>query len=136
MQTFKISDKELWNNINSNFGNKGGLYKLICYESGKPKSINRFLSSDNNGVLYIGKATSYLDRVITLKKSLDYNNYIDTNHECGARYKTHPTIKDLFHFEELHIELTPSDNPSELERKELKEYYFSFGELPPLNRQG
>ena len=69
--TFAISDTTLWDKINNAFGNRGGAYKVVAIKNEKPIIINRLLGADTNGILYIGKAINYLDRVITLKKSLD-----------------------------------------------------------------
>ena len=68
-----------------------------------------------------------------MKKSLD-PGYISSNHDFGARHKKHSLIKEQFPYEILFVELLESDNPNDLERKELNEYYDKFGELPPMNR--
>ena len=131
--TFAISDTMLWDKINNAFGNRGGVYKVIAIKNEAPITINRLLGADTNGVLYIGKAISYLDRVITLKKSLD-PVYISSNHDFGVRHKKHSLITEQFPYEILFVELLESENPNDLERKELNEYYDKFGELPPMNR--
>jgi len=131
---FKISDSELWYKINDKFSNKGGVYKVIATRKGDPISITRLLESDTEGVLYIGKAISFLDRVINLKKSTD-PEYESSSHEFGVRYKQHKRLKEIFPYNQLFINLTLSENPLELEKSELIKYYEKFGELPPLNRQ-
>jgi len=131
---FALDDTNLWNKIHEHFGNNGGIYKVIAIRDDEPVTINRFLGSDKDGVLYIGKALSYLDRVITLKKSTA-PKYKSSNHEFGARYKQHTSIKIHFPFETLYVKLQQSDTPNELECNELKKYFDTFGELPPLNRQ-
>lgn len=132
MAFLKISDNELWNNINKDFSNRGGVYKIIAVRNGQQQPVNRFLGTDNNGILYIGKATSFIDRVIDLKKSIspDYNG---TAHICGRRYKANPNIAKQFPFDILFVELIQSETPEELERKLLTEYSTTFGEVPPLN---
>lgn len=132
--TVALSDPNLWNKINETFGKSGGIYKIKAFNNNTPVIINRLLDSDKEGVLYIGMANSYLDRVITLRKSTD-PEYISTNHEFGSRYKQHSTIKIKFPYDSLFIELQSSDNPNELEKIELRKYYAAFGELPPLNRR-
>ena len=132
--TVALSDTNPWNKINEQFGTKGGIYKIKAFNNNIPVTINRLLDFDKDGILYIGMALSYLDRVITLRKSTD-PLYISTNHEFGLRYKQHSTIKIKFPYESLFIELLPCDNPNEVESAELIKYYEAFGELPPLNRQ-
>jgi hypothetical protein len=131
----KISDTELWNDIsNSSIGIGGGIYKIFSQDNNIRKPIERLLDKDIDGILYIGSATSYLDRVINLKKSIlpDYNGQ---SHICGRRYKSNPKIELKFPIEKLYIELIPTDNPIELEKTELEKYFNRFGELPPLNRK-
>ncbi len=127
-----INDKDFWTNIHSQYEQRGGVYKIIAVRDGHRVAINRFLSNDTNGVLYIGKATSFIDRVIELKKSIadDYNG---TGHICGRRYKANPNIAKMFPYSILHIELIQTDTPEELERTLLTEYANTFGEVPPLN---
>jgi hypothetical protein len=128
----QISDKDFWLKIQNLHKDKGGVYKIIAVNNGKRVPLNRFLGIDNDGVLYIGKATSYIDRVVSLKKSIS-PNYIGTSHICGRRYKSNKKIAEVFPFDTLFIELIPTDNPKELEDIYLKEYFNKFGEAPPLN---
>jgi hypothetical protein len=129
---FLFSDKDFWKLINERHSAKGGVYKIIAVRDGQRIPINRFLGIDNSGVLYIGKATSFIDRVVDLKKSIspDYNG---TAHICGRRYKSNPNIAKMFPYNILHIELIQADNPVEIERNLLIEYATIYGEVPPLN---
>lgn len=128
----QIADKGFSDSINHRHQSKGGVYKIIAVRNGQRQSINRFLGTDSEGVLYIGKATSFLDRVVDLKKSIspDYNG---SAHICGRRYKSNPNIARQFPFDILFIDLIPTDNPEELERKLIVEYATIYGEVPPLN---
>jgi hypothetical protein len=128
----KINSQDFWEHINNQHQQNGGVYKIIAVRNGERVPVNRFLGTDVNGVLYIGKATSFIDRVIELKKSIapDYNG---TGHICGRRYKANPNIVKLFPYDILHIELFQTDKPEELERNFLTEYANIFGEVPPLN---
>lgn len=128
----QISDYDLWTKIYNGFQTKGGVYKIISVQNGKRTQINRFLGSDPDGVLYIGKATSFIDRVINLKKSIS-PEFGGSSHICGRRYKANPNIAQQFPFCNLYLELTQSDTPEELERELLKNYCKLFGEVPPLN---
>ena len=129
---FQISNDNLWNLINDHFGNGGGVYKIIAMSDNKPTAINRFIGIDTTGVLYIGKADSFVDRVITLKKSL-LPDYKDTSHKVGNIYKEHPIIAAHFPLENLYVELQADDNPKNLESILIDEYFKKYGEVPPLN---
>ena len=131
---YRIADDKFWENINTDFDNGGGVYELYCSMSNKEIiPICRLLKEDENGTLYIGKADSFLDRVIELKKSISLTS---SNHECGVRYKESDVIKEKFPYENLYVKLTGSDDPRLLETKKLDDYIKEFGEVPPLNRMG
>ena len=127
-----IADNDFWNKINNQFQDNGGVYKIIAVQDGQRITIKRFLGYDKNGILYIGKANSFLDRVIDLKKSIS-PEYQGTSHICGRRYKSNPNIARQFPFSILFIELIHSDKPDELEKDLLNDYRLVYGEVPPLN---
>lgn len=133
MKEFKLSNESLWIDIERAFGQKGGAYKLVSRISGAIKPIPRFLGIDNDGVLYIGKATCYLDRIIDLKKTMSMNS---SAHICGRRYKNHDKIKVTFPLEHMYIQLIQADIPEEKEKELLNKYVREFGEVPPLNANG
>jgi hypothetical protein len=114
----KFSDEKMWYKINDKFTESGGIYILKCSVSEndfKPISINRLVECDKNGILYIGKANSFIDRVINLKKSIS-PQYSSNSHECGTRYKAHKKIQEKFPFVNLYIELYHDENPLKLEK--------------------
>ncbi len=127
-----LKDIDFWTKVNNQFQGKGGVYKIIAIRDGNIIPIKRFLGIDDTGVLYIGKATLFTNRVIDLKKSISpfYNG---SSHICGRRYKSNPNIALQFPFPILFIELIQSDKPEELERELLNDYRLVFGEVPPLN---
>ena len=131
-ELLQISDNNFWYTIVEKYHNKGGVYKVIAVRNGQPRVINRLLGSDHDGVLYIGNTTSFLNRIVILKKSTA-PGYISSTHEFGTQYKEHPAIQVQYPFDELFIELLSNDNPEDFERRELKKYYDKFGELPPFN---
>ncbi|WP_282055672.1 hypothetical protein [Maribacter luteus] len=134
--TYRIMDKDFWYQIERDFPTGGGTYELFCKDENQDIiPVNRLLGKDTNGVLYIGKAKNFLDRVITLKKSIS-PDYISENHECGTRYKLSDGIKKSFPYEGLHVKLTYSQHERELELVKFNEYLGKFGEYPPLNRIG
>jgi len=84
----KFSDEKMWYKIDEEFNIGGGVYILKCStetNSFMPMSTNRLVECDNNGILYIGKANSFIDRVIDLRKSIS-PKYKSSSHECGVRY--------------------------------------------------
>lgn len=132
MKQYKVNNENLWSLINIDFGNHGGIYKVIWIKDNNPKTIPRLINSDNQGVLYIGKCHTFLDRVIDLKKSL-LPKYKSDNHDFGKRYNNTPILNKSICLDEIFIELRSSENPKKTEAEELEEYYKTFGELPPFN---
>ncbi len=134
IKNYRISNPDFWNLINADYSNNGGIYQLYCLDENDNRiQTNRILKSDEKGILYIGKATQFLDRVITLKKSLS-PDYISANHECGFRYKNLGLYKSKFPYENLWIELSTHTDIHIEEKRLLGNYEVEFGELPPLNR--
>lgn len=131
---YQVVDNRLWDLINAEFGESGGVYIIVGIKNGEPIPVNRLLGKDLHGILYIGKARSFLDRVITLRKSVS-PKYKGTSHEFGVRYKKHNRIQELYLRDSLYLELISTGEPDNEERKLLNKYYQAFGELPPLNRR-
>lgn len=135
---YRLSSNELWDEINEiskKINKKGGVYLLFCLdaEHENPLPVNRVLTIDGKGILYVGCAISFLDRVINLKKSIS-DEYSSQSHDCGIRYKKY--FKKMFPYENLFLELEFTDNPKIREKEILEKYERDFGELPPLNRIG
>ncbi|MEX2364059.1 MAG: hypothetical protein WD597_10570, partial [Balneolaceae bacterium] len=86
-ELLSFNDKNLWTHISNLYSTQGGVYKVIAARNNVRIPIKRFLGTDQEGILYIGKATSFIDRVIDLKKSIS-PDYIGTSHICGRRYKS------------------------------------------------
>ncbi|WP_295129102.1 hypothetical protein [uncultured Chitinophaga sp.] len=127
-----FNDGDFYDLISARYVQKGGVYKIIAVRDGRRVPINRFLGTDNEGILYIGKATSFIDRVVNLKKSIS-PNYNGTGHICGRRYKSNPSIAKLFPYDILYTELIETDTPEKVEKRLLREYLTIYGEVPPLN---
>ena len=69
----RIASSDFWERIESSFGTSDGVYKVACLQavdSDETIPVQRLLGTDPEGVLYIGMAASFIDRVIDLKKSL------------------------------------------------------------------
>jgi hypothetical protein len=132
IKEYRLSSESLWEEINTDFQDKGGAYKMIYKENGKVRQIGRFLKVDSEGTLCIGKATCYLDRVIGLKKTID-PKYESEPHIGGRRYKKNDNIKIIFPYSNLYVILIEDDNPESKEKELLDQYFQQFGEVPPLN---
>ena len=116
--------------------NAGGVYRLVAVTDGRPFPIARVAAIDPEGVLYIGKADSFVDRVITLKKSI-LPDYDTDTHEAAARLQAlwgHPDAKGRFGLQKIRIQLFVDQAPREAESAFIQRYAQRFGELPPLNR--
>ena len=127
-----LSVDNCWHKINAVHGTKGGVYKVIAVKLGERVPINRLLGTDPDGVLYIGKADSFLKRVIDLRKALS-PVHKSSAHGFGYRYKNTNSLNAAFPFEKLFVELIETENARDLEYRWLKEYLDTFGEVPPLN---
>ena len=134
MDKYFISDENMTNKIIAKFKDSGGAYTLMCEgDNGNPISVSRLLDIDNIGVLYIGMASNFSNRLADLKKSIA-PKYGSSSLECGSRYKSNEKIASTFSFKKLFICLVPSNTPRETEAELMKKYESEFGELPPLNR--
>ena len=130
----RIASDEFWYQIKDAFGAGGGIYTLSCVdENGTTIPIGRLLGEDPDGILYIGMAASFHDRVIDLKKSLS-PKHVSRSHECGVRHKSHAGVSNRFPYDRLHLEMVSAADPRAAEREALQLYIDKFGELPPLNR--
>lgn len=135
MKRFLISEPEFFSHVPKG----GGVYRVHCmdaeYHAVLP--VSRVLGVDPDGVLYIGKATAFTERVINLKKAIS-PDYQGQGHICGRRYKNplYETFGRRFPFERLCVSFESNETPDAAERNALNDYARLFGELPPLNRQG
>lgn len=130
-----INNPNFYDLMFQQFENRGGVYKIIAVRNDSIIPINRFLGTDVEGRLYIGKASSFIKRVGILRRTI-LPNYSPKGHICSRRYKGAVKIAEIFPFTDLHIKFFPDNNPRELEKKLLNGYYQTFGEVPPLNAVG
>lgn len=124
---YQLYNPDLWRWLQDK---GGGVYKVIAIKEGKIIPQHRFLGTDDHGILYIGQAGRYTDRISKLILSIKNNN---SSHICGRRYKKNSNIVRQFPPETLYIEIIQSTEPEILEKKLLCEYFEKYGEAPPLN---
>jgi hypothetical protein len=139
MTPLRIASDSLWTDINATYGRSGGAYRLHCLapEGDTLLTIQRVLGPDCDGVLYIGKAKSYLSRVIGLKKGLSPTHKSEP-HIGGRRYwhDRHESLRKAFPYERLCVTFEPAADPRGKENELLNAYCTKFGEAPPLNNIG
>lgn len=139
IKKYKATEDKLYDLINKDFKDKGGVYTLqCCYfrDSDNLRAVNRILGTDNSGVLYIGKTdrfvSLYQSRIIDLKKSV-LPKYKSLSHVIGQYYKINEQFENLYPIELLRLKVEDNDNPKEYEKELLEKYTLEFGELPPFN---
>jgi hypothetical protein len=135
LNKFFIASEAVWHKINESHGEDGGVYVLKCLnvQESNPVPVSRLLARDDEGVLYIGQANSFICRVAELKNSIS-PSYTSESHECGFRYKQNHEISVIFPYKNLFLEFVASSEPRVTESELLQKYALKFGELPPLNR--
>ena len=134
---YLLSSEKVWQKLQSDHSDKGGVYKLHCIDEENDSKfipINRILGVDQEGVLYIGKADVIHNRIGDLWKSLS-PNYKTLNHHAGIRYRSNQKLQGSFPFDRLCVTVLPSENPNDAELHEMRKYFAEFGEVPPLNAQ-
>jgi len=129
---FLNSDEKFWHQIDEEHSKREGVYKLVAAKDGKRIAVQRWLGNDEEGILYIGRATSFLNRVINLKKSIA-PDYSDKSNNAGIRFKALVKVDKQLSYNCLYVELLESESPGEVEKALLLAFVEKFEELPPLN---
>lgn len=135
IKEYCLASPTIYQEISSDFQAQGGAYKLFFKNDGQIRAIERLLRTDSEGILYIGKATSFVDRIGGLKKTID-PDYKSASHICGRRYNKNVNIQTAFPYNNLFVILIGHDRPKEKETELLNSYFMIFGEVPPLNATG
>ena len=134
---YLLSSEEVWQKLARDHGDKGGVYKLHCLDEENDSTfipINRILGVDQEGVLYIGKASLIRNRIGDLMKSLS-PTHKSFNHPAGIRYASNKKLQESFPFDRLCVTVLPSETPNDSEVHEMRKYFEEYGEVPPLNAQ-
>lgn len=127
----KLNNEKLYQEIFEYCKDKGGVYILKHMRNAdSPIPKARIFNIDNNGILYIGKALSFVDRVIALKKTILMNS---SSHIAGRKIRNIENWVNNIPNDELFVQLLQRENPEIDERNYLNKYLNTFGELPPLN---
>jgi hypothetical protein len=128
----QLSDVDLYNKIYAKHSLNSGVYKIISIVDGHRMPIQRLLGIDLKGVLYIGGSLCLVNRITTFKKTIS-TSFKSNNHSGGRRYIKNEKIVKAFPYNSLYVEMTQHDYPTEIEKQLLDEYFWVFGEAPPLN---
>jgi excinuclease UvrABC nuclease subunit len=132
----KIGDKNLI--LNDYLKSKPGVYKLIAFDKkGNIIPINRFIGTDQNGILYIGKSKNLLKRMTKLRRGI-INPEEEKGHIAIRRIKSIKNILNYIDITSLRISIDYIEFPEsakEFEKTLLNKYTEEFGERPPLNKQ-
>lgn len=131
-ELYHIIDEDICEKIKHEYGNKGGVYKIVAFRDNQFVPIHRFLQDDYAGVLYIDKAAVFHQRILNLQRCI-LPGYFNTGHAFSRRYDSNKKIAQIYPLEILHIVLMPGDDVSIQEENEIDAYKDIFGELPPLN---
>ncbi len=129
---YQLAMDYLNDSITRDFAEEGGVYELYSKNGGEVVVVNRCIKVDPKGILYIGKAKTFRNRVIGLRKTID-PLYKSESHICGRRYKNNKNLMKQFPFEDLYVRLHQFDQPEVVEKKKIEDYFLEFGEVPPLN---
>src|SRR5437016_1304447 len=105
MHIYLLSDGDFWKNRLKAWPHGGGIYIIRCLaqgatcESSKYVPVPRILGSDQDGILYIGRATGQ-KRLVDLKTSWA-PQYVGGNHSIGFRHKSHSSFSELYPFDRI-----------------------------------
>jgi len=113
---------------------KSGVYKIYLYRKNKPISIKRFLNTDNSGLIYIGAAEKrpIYNRLCCFIKSIN-PNVRQNNHSGGKKVKENKMLLKHIGNSKLMFEYILTKKAKFLEKREIKNYSYKYGETPPLN---
>jgi hypothetical protein len=115
--------------------NDPAVYKIRLCRSGAPVSISRFLGSDDDGLLCIGKTSNLEQRRkdfingITNGNGHSEGNLIYILERITSLSVNHPNRE----YEYSYIKAKRNGEKDTLEEKHIKAYVKQFGEAPPLN---
>jgi hypothetical protein len=142
MNVYKISDKDVWEQVKSNMGEIEGTYKLHCLEEKEDAfvTIDHGQNKDVEGILYIGYARNVTVPVANLRKAIcaveGVDDYVDKNaHRCGPRYDD-TAIRRQYPYKKLCVTIHPTTDAQACRDKLLRAYRSKFGICPLFNVGG
>lgn len=149
MHRYQVNDPKTWDKMQKEVGHVPGVYELRALG---PDGINfrplqRLVSVDQNGILYVGASLSLPARVASLRKGVfaAYGREYDqpTVHPCGTKLRDRPRMMEFCDVDSLCVIVEACENSPELfedhgrhfelEWQRLQRYCKEFGEYPPLN---
>jgi hypothetical protein len=136
--------QDLDSHIRSFFKGRGCVYRLVGltedHVTAAPVTVDRVCGQDQTGTLYIGRAGKpsrlrvLVNSLIERSRRAPYRYY--SIHEAGKRIRTNSLLSRKFMPNRLAVTWAFHRDPLRAEAKLFLLYFNSFGEAPPLNRQG
>ena len=118
--------------INRNVKNSSGVYLILWYINDKPKPINRFIKTDDMGIISIGSSDNLNRRLKQFIKGRETGS----GHSSANRLWWYALEdENMLGKMQLKFVFKYVDNYEEEESKLLIGYSDVFGELPPMNHQ-
>ena len=128
MKPISLAEDFFWKTIPES----AGVYHICSYKDKKPLKINRVLSLDNEGILYIGKADNLRERLRILRRNIIKKPIVST-HTFGKKHNENKRLQKAFPLKSLYVSCQITKEPKSLETILLDKYFAKFGEVPPFN---
>jgi hypothetical protein len=145
-----VGDHHVYRKLMSSIGPVVGIYRLQVLAKDRLSFVplKRIVSTDPQGILYIGASRSLPDRIGNLRRALDaayeVGNYKNADaHPCGTKLKRNDKLRSMFSFDDLCVTIPVYDERNDnfdrvnghynLEWCHLRKYSMDYGDFPPLN---
>jgi DNA gyrase/topoisomerase IV subunit B len=109
-----------------------GVYRIYLFNE-SPLKIQRFLKTDDSGLIYIGAAekTELVYRLSCFLNTIKNNK--QNNHSAGFKVKTNKNLNSFITNNTLMYDVIIDLNAKKIEKNLIEKYKLEFGEVPPLN---
>jgi len=109
-----------------------GVYRIYLFNE-SPLRIQRFLKTDDSGLIYIGAAekTELVYRLSCFLNTIKNNK--QNNHSAGFKVKTNKNLNSFITNNTLMYDVIIDLNAKKIEKNLIEKYKLEFGEVPPLN---
>jgi hypothetical protein len=125
-----------WWSLDRIAGYRGpAVYKIRLCHTDIPASIPRFLGTDTNGIVSIGKTSNMEKRRLQFVRGLQKGRgHSEANllHILG-QHSTLATIYPDHYYEYSFLQIMQPGQENVIEEAQIKAYVRQFGEVPPLN---
>jgi hypothetical protein len=125
---FRLTTKK---EIDVNVREECGVYRIFWIKNGKRQSINRIISEDKTGLLYVGHTQGSLRNRLNQFRCSAFSR--STNHSGAKKYRLNRRLNQLIKPDDIFAEVVYIKDSNAFEVEELKKYADIYGEVPPLN---